>query len=109
MTINQVLEVDQYPLPNPEEIFAALAIGTLFSKLDSSQAYSQVQLNESSTLFVTINTRQGLYQPTHLPFGVASSPAMFKKLMGTILKGIPGVVCYIDDILVTGTTQSDHL
>ena len=42
VTVNQVLEVDQYPLPNPEELFAALANGTLFSKLDLSQAYLHV-------------------------------------------------------------------
>ena len=109
VTINQVLEVDQYPLPNPEELLATLANGTLFSKLDLSQAYLQLQLDESSTPFVTINTHRGLYQYTRLPFGVASAPAMFQKLMDTVLQGIPGVVCYIDDILVTGTTQSDHL
>ena len=109
VTINQALEVDQYPIPNPEELFTTLAKGTLFSKLDLSQAYLQVQLDESSTPFVTINTHRGLYQPTRLPFGVASAPAMFQKLMDTVLKGIPGVICYIDDILVTGATQSDHL
>ena len=94
---------------NTEELFATLANGTLFNKLDLSQAYLQVQLVESSTPFVTINTHQGIYQPTHLLFGVASAPAMFYKLMGTIMKGIPGVICYIDNILVMGTTQSDHL
>ena len=53
---NQVLEVDQYPLPNPEELYAALANGTLFSKQNLSQAYLEVQLDKSSTPFVTINT-----------------------------------------------------
>ena len=109
VTISQVLKVDQYPLPNPEELFATLANGTLFSKLDLSQAYLQVQLDKSSTPFVTINTHQGLYQPMRHSFGVASAPAMFQKLMNTVLKGIPGVICYIDNILVTRTTQSDHL
>ena len=109
VTINQVLEVDQNPLPSPEELFTTLANGTLFSKLDLSQAYLQFQLDESSTLFVTIDAHQGLYQYMRLPFGVASRPAMFQRLMDTVLQGIPGVVCYIDDILVTRTTQSNHL
>ena len=29
--------------------------------------------------------------------------------MDTILKGLKGVICYIDDILVTGSTDAEHL
>lgn len=38
-TVNPVLIVDQYPLPLPEDLFATLEGGVLFSKLDISQAY----------------------------------------------------------------------
>ena len=109
MTINQALTVDQYPLPKPEYLIASLANDTAFSKLDLSQAYLQLQLDESSIPYVTVNTHQGLYQYTRLPFGVASAPAIFQRLMDTMLQGVPGVICYIDDILVTGTTSEEHL
>ena len=109
VTINQALDVDQYPLPKPEDLFASLAGGKKFSKLDLSQAYQQLPLDEESTKFVTINTHRGLYRYTRLPFGVASAPALFQKLMDTVLQGIPHVICYIDDILVTGTNHEDHL
>ena len=59
--------------------------------------------------YITVNTHQGLYQYTRLPFGVASAPAIIQRLVDTILQGIPRVICYIDDILVTGTTEEDHL
>ena len=52
---------------------------------------------------------QGLYRYTHLPFGVVSTPAIFQKTMDTILQGIPNVLCYIDDILVTGTDDDSPL
>ncbi len=29
--------------------------------------------------------------------------------MDTILQGIPCTICYIDDILVTGTSEAEHL
>ncbi len=109
VTINQVLTVDQYPLPKPEDLFATLANGHKFTKLDLRQAYLQLQLDESSRKYVTINTHQGLYQYTRLPFGIASAPAIFQRLMDTILQGVPNVVCYIDDILVTGNSEDDHL
>ena len=107
--VNQALEVDQYPLPNPEDLFATLAGGKKFTKLDLSQAYMQLLLNEESRKFVTVNMHRGLYRYTRLPFGVASAPAMFQKLMDTILQGIPNVICYIDDILVTGADDAAHL
>ena len=58
---------------------------------------------------MVINTHKGLYQFKRLPFGVASAPAMFQKVMDSILQGIPGVICYIDDILVTGANEEEHL
>ena len=109
VTVNQVLSVDQYPLPKPEDLFATLAGGTVFSKLDLSQAYLQVQLEEESMPYVTIDTHQGLYRQMRLPFGVASAPALFQKIMDVVLQGIPGVICYIDDILVSGKDEESHL
>ena len=109
VTINKAMDVDQYPLPKPEDLFATLAGGKVFSKLDLSQAYLQLQLDEKSTSYTTINTHQGLYCYKRLPFGVASAPALFQKMMDTVLRGIPGVICYIDDILVSGKDEESHL
>ena len=89
LTVNRVLAVEQYPLPKPEELMATLAGGSMFSKLDLSQVYLQLKLDEALMPYVTINTHQGLYAYTRLPFGIASSPAMFQRVMDTILQGIP--------------------
>ena len=86
-----------------------LAGGKKFTKLDLSQAYQQLELDEDSSQYVTVNTHRGLYRFTRLPFGVASAPALFQQLMDTMLQGIPHVICYIDDILVTGVNDSEHL
>ena len=42
VTINSQLEVDQYPLPKPDDIFATLAEGKWFSKIDLKHAYQQL-------------------------------------------------------------------
>ena len=81
VTINQALTVDQHPLPKPEDLFATLANGKHFTKLDISQAYLQLALEEASMKYVTINTHQSQYQFTRLPFGIASAPAIFQRLM----------------------------
>lgn len=101
VTTNGVLDVDQYPLPRPEDIFAKLAGGKSFTTLDLTQAYNQ--------LVVTINTHRGLYQYQRLPFGIASAPAVFQQVMDTVLQDVPGTMCYVDDIIVTGSTEEEHL
>ena len=44
--INPHLEINQYPLPYPELLFATLNGGEQFTKLDLSEAYLQIPLGE---------------------------------------------------------------
>ena len=109
ITINADLEVDKYPLPKPDDLFASLAGGKTFSIIDLTHAYQQMPLKEASRDLVTINTHKGLYRYTRLPFGVASAPSIFQRVMDTVLQGLQKVVCYLDDILITGSTEEEHL
>ena len=109
VTVNKVAKVDTYPLPRIEDLFASLAGGKLFSKIDLAHAYQQIPLSEESKKFVVINTHKGLYRYNRLPFGIASAPAIFQRMIEGILQGIPHVTVYIDDILVTGASDSEHL
>ena len=65
------------------------------TKIDLTHAYWQMSLEVSFRELVTVNTHQGLYRYTQLPFGFASPPA------NTVLQGLSKVMCYIDDILIT--------
>ena len=103
------MEVDQHPLPNPEELFVALSGGEKFTKLHLSRDYQQILLEENSREFVTINTHKGLFRYTRLPYGISSAPGIFQRVIESVLCGIPGVVSYLDDILITGETEQEHL
>ena len=109
LTVNKALTPNVYPLPRIEDLFAALKGGQEFTKLDVAHAYLQIPIAEASQKYVTINTHRGLFRYTRLPFGVSAAPAIFQRTMENILKGIPGVAVYIDDILVTGGSREDHL
>ena len=50
---------DVYPLPRIEDLFATLAGGKSFTKLDLAHAYQQIPLEQSSKQYVTINTHKG--------------------------------------------------
>ena len=64
--MNPYLEGNQYPLPRPEELFAALNGGEKFTKLDLSEAYLQIELENESKQYLVINTHRRLY-PMELP------------------------------------------
>ena len=59
-TVNQAAKLDTYPIPRIEDLFATLAGGKMFTKLDLSQAYQQVKLEEVSKAYVVINTHRDL-------------------------------------------------
>ena len=109
LTVNRASKLDRYPIPKIEDLFAALTGGKAFSKLDMSQAYQQLPLEESSKKYTVVNTHRGLFQYNRLPFGISSAPGIFQRVMESLLSGIPGVVVYLDDILVTGPTEEEHL
>ena len=109
VTVNQAAKRDMYPLPRVDDLLALLAGGKSFTKLDLAHAYLQVPLEPGSRPYITVNTQKGLYQYTRLPFGVSSAPSIFQRIMEQLLQGIPRVSVYIDDMLITGTTEEDHL
>lgn len=98
ITVNPHLLVDDHPLPTVEELFATVAGGERFSKIDLSQAYLQLEVRAEDRGLLTLSTHKGLFRPTRLMYGVASAPAVFQRLM----EQIPGVTVFIDDIRITG-------
>ena len=108
VTVNAAAPCDTYPIPNTSEQLATLAGGEKFSKIDLSQAYQQIELDEESKELLTVNTHRGLYCPDRLQFGVHSATGIFQREMEKILQGIPGVLVRIDDILATGNNDWEH-
>ena len=108
MTINPHLCSKTFPLPTPDEVFSTLAQGESFSTLDLARAYKQMKVAPDSQSYLTITTHMGLFRYRRLPFGIATAPAIWQKAMSVVLQGCKGVIYYMDDILVTGQTRTEH-
>ena len=91
-----------------EQTLAQLAGAQVFSKLDANSGFWQIPLAPDSALLTTFLTPFGRYCFHRLPFGISSAPEHFQRRMSTLLEGIDGVVCLMDDILIHGTTQDEH-
>ncbi|CAB4025071.1 putative protein K02A2.6-like protein, partial [Paramuricea clavata] len=92
-----------------EEVHNKLAGGKTFTELDLSHAYEQMVLDDASKDVVTINTHRGLYRYNRLPYGVSSAPGIFQRTMESLLNGIPYTGILLDNILISGPTDEEHL
>ena len=109
MGLNAAIDIHQFPLPTPDDIFATLDGEAFFSHPGLSNAYLQIGVNEPSKQLLVINTNLGLFQYNRLPFGVNSALTIFQQVMSQTISGIPGVVTYLDGILVSAKTRGEHL
>lgn len=106
---DNTVEDEQYVLPTTQDLYAALVGSKVFSKLDLSHAYAQLNVDKESQEYLTITTHKGLYSYQKLPYGVKSSPKIFQAKMDQILQGIEKCVCKQDDILIGGNDWQENL
>ena len=100
VTVNQVLKSDPYPLISANDLFATLNGAKYFSKIDLTDAFQQLKLSDRSKAVLMVNTIMGLLSCNRLPYGIKTAPQIFQRVMDEMLKGIEGVTCYIDDIMI---------
>ena len=106
--INGKVMDEDYPIPDMETIFHYLHGASYFGKIDLSDAYYQIELDENAKEIYTINTSQGLFKMCRLPQGLKNSLSIFQNCIESTLKGIRGVVILQDDVLVYGTTKDQY-
>ena len=109
VTVNKVSQLDNYPIPSLEDLYAKLSGGKFFTKLDLSHAYEQICLDEASKKYTTINTHKGLFCYNRLCYGISSAPGIFQRVMEQLLADIPKLVVRIDDILFAGESLAENL
>ena len=107
-TINPVIENDIYPLPSADEVFAKVQGGKRFSKIDLTQEYTQVELEEESKKYLVLNISRGLKEPNRMFYGAKPNSGLFQRHMATMLHDVPKTVVRIDDVLTTGSEEDDH-
>lgn len=106
--LNKSVRRESFPLPRLEDTLASLEGSKYFSKMDANSGFWQIKLDEESKEYTTFITPFGRYQYCKMPFGISAAPEFFQRQMNKILGDSKGVVCMMDDILVTGSTKEEH-
>lgn len=92
----------------------ALQGGKKFSKLDFLNAYNQLELCESTQKLLAWSTSKGIYIlyihiVKRLSFGTKPACSKFQSVIEKVLLGTKGVKNFLDDIIVTGSSEQEHL
>ncbi|XP_046749823.1 uncharacterized protein K02A2.6-like [Diprion similis] len=109
VTVNPQIISNGHPIPNRDHLINNLQRGKFFTEVDLREAYTQIPLEENSRKILTLSTHRGLFQPTKLPFGVASAPGYFQQNMEQILGKVPNVNIFFDNIVIKGKTIRENI
>ena len=78
-----------------------------FSKLDFSQAYRQLELEEESRYITTFSTHF-LLRYKRLNYETNAAAEIFQYILQAQLHGLKGVKNIANDIIIYGTTREEH-
>ena len=106
--INGKVTAEDYPIPDMETIFHNLHVASYFGKIDLSDAYYQIELDEDAKEICTINSSQGLFKMCRFSQGLMNFSSVFQNCIESTLKRIKDVVFFQDDVLIYGTTKDQY-
>ncbi|GFU77046.1 hypothetical protein TNCV_3729121 [Trichonephila clavipes] len=86
-------------MPYLNDFAHALHGKRIFSKIDIFKAFHQIPIAECDIPKTAVTTPWGLYEYTHLCFGLVNAPQTFMRFMHEVLRGLPFCFVYLDDIL----------
>lgn len=76
-TVNHALPANAYPVPVVQHLLHSLGRGSIFAKLDLSQAYQQLPVEEAAAEAQTIITHRRGFRCRRLQFGISITPGLF--------------------------------
>lgn len=97
---NKAIRRRYHKMPTLEDARVKLHGAKYFTKLDLTNAFYHIILGRRSRELTTFLGPDGMYRFVRLVFGVNCAPEAFQQQMETILRGIPNVIIYIDDLLL---------
>ena len=106
--LNSQLNVEKYPVPRLDEMLSVISSNKYFSKIDLTNAYLQMSVDEECQNYLVMSTQKGLFKFKRLCYGLASAPGIFQRFMSELLSDFEGAVCYLDDILICSESKAEQ-
>ena len=103
---------DSFPLPRIEEALQAVKAAVWFTSFDLAQGYLQLAMDEADIHKTAFHAgSSGLYEFTHMPFGLSNMGASFCCLMEMCLgdQQYLTLLFYLDDICIFSSSIDEML
>ena len=109
--VNKHGVITQQPLSRTDDILASFKGKRYFSVVDMCHGFYQIEIAEEDRPKISFVNPDCQRQYRRLPFGFASSPAIFQRMVDMLLGGMKWVfaIGYIDDTIVYSGTWADRL
>lgn len=108
--LNAVTSRDHHALPDVRNLLQQMGGCRYFTALDLSSGFWALPIAEQHQHKTAFTGPDGeVYVWTKAAMGLSNSPAAFQRFMSHVLRGLPGVKVYIDDITLYSRTWREHV
>ncbi len=107
-SLNKAVKRPEFQIPSFEELVNRINGAEIYTVLDATSAFHQIQVHPDSQHLLTFGTSIGRFAWVRVPYGLRSAPELFQSILTDILCDIPNVLVFFDDILIAAKTISEH-
>jgi hypothetical protein len=110
--LNKIVVPESQPFPLIDEVITWIQGCLWFSVVDINSAFYSILIHPEDRFKTAFVTQQGHYEWSQLPFGLKNAPAIFQRILSTILRKYnlsSFCVNYLDDVLIFSKTFEDHI
>ena len=90
-----------------DDVLSNMAGAKYFTKLDASNAYWQIVVDEESSKILTFNSPFGRYSFNRMPYGIHSASEICQRLISQIIENIEGCMNVQDDIIIWANSEEE--
>lgn len=98
--------VEDFAVPNIQDIFDKVSTGVVFSRLDLKSAYNSFKVDESSQEVLSFMFDDKTYKWVGTCFGLKFVTSQFCRVMNIIFNGEAQIATYVDDCCIFSDVKS---